>query len=171
MQALPLVKRGPGRPPGSKSKKRLALAAAAAAAAAGAAGRQPKRKMVGTVRRWTRKLVSDGHLDVVKWVVVEGSERNRRFVEDEEAAAAAAAAAAAESDSEENETIARRTRVQRVKSMAELEAMGGFYQQGLAAQPAAPQPQVNLVRYRCPLAGCGQVFFKVRRVLLQAPCG
>jgi hypothetical protein len=96
--------------------------------------------------------------------VVEGSERNRRFVEDEAASAAAAAALAAESDSEENETIARRTRVQRVRSMAELEAQGGgFYQPGLAAQPAAPTPVVNLVRYRCPLAGCGQVFFKVRR--------
>ncbi len=153
------VKRGPGRP-----KKRVAPPVVLGT------GGAPRKKLVGRVRRWTKKLVSDGHLDLVRWVVVEGSERNRKFVDDEEAlAAAAAAAAAAESDSEEHEAIGRRTRVQRAKSMADLGDPfgGGLYQQQLmpAQQPVLAVPVVNLVRYRCPVSGCGQVFFKVAGLL------
>lgn len=60
------VRRGPGRP-----RKKMLLQQRAAAA--------PKRKLIGKPRNWTRRVCTDGHLELTRWVVVEGSEKNRRF--------------------------------------------------------------------------------------------
>jgi hypothetical protein len=64
---------------------------------------------------------------VFNWVVVAGSETNRRF---EEVLPLAQMLAAVESDSEDEGVIAQRTRVSRSKSMVELEEVKVHTQYG-----------------------------------------
>jgi hypothetical protein len=85
-------KRGPGRPPGG-GKKRFQQQKTSV---------DRQRKMIGKSRNWTQKWVSDGHLELFKWTVVEGSEKNRRF---EEEMSAQEVVAVAQADSESDEKV------------------------------------------------------------------
>lgn len=149
---LPVVKRGPGRPPGSKNKN------GSAAAKKKKKRLQQTRRLIGRPCKWQKKWSTDGHLDVFKWVPVEGTEGKYEelpaFEEPEFP------------EFLEEDPLPRRARVARSTSLRNLGELDGDSEGeggeggevAAAASPMAssasaatqplPQPE-----YRCPLCG------------------
>ena len=133
-------RRGPGRPPGKK-KMRLR----AEAERRGESG--PRRRLVGKVRKWERRVTPDGHLEVTGWCVVPGSDRHRRFEEEPRVGELLAVAGGENSSEEEEAVVASRKRQLRGKAVQEH------------AAAVVDTSRLDAVRYRCPLRGCQAPWF------------
>ncbi len=122
-------------------------------------------------RNWTRRWSAGSHLVLPRWSVVEGSEKNRRFEETPSAALLAAVASRNSEDEDDVEEEEESRAVRRTRTGARGEEFGLFVHQPAntananANANAAAAAAVNLTRYRCPLEGCGQMFFKVAGLL------